>query len=224
MTSYGTATQTCSVCGAAVECTVLMSTNAFGSPDLDLRPPEMERSTISELLHECPQCGYINGNLSNTIEGAKETIESDRYQAIAADAELPEVASRFARFSLLHGADPEAAALALLRAAWVCDDADSTKQAKSFRNQAADILLTLQPFSDSEEQTTIATVLVDILRRAERFEEARSLAASLQEFDGLAANDIVQSVLTYQIRLCDEHDTDCHTVADCEQADCEQAD
>lgn len=37
----------CAVCGKESEQITLASTNTFGSPDLDLRPPEMKRSTMS---------------------------------------------------------------------------------------------------------------------------------------------------------------------------------
>lgn len=40
----------CAVCGAKSRYNVIASTNTFGGgPDLDLRPPEMERSTMPYL-------------------------------------------------------------------------------------------------------------------------------------------------------------------------------
>jgi hypothetical protein len=47
----------CAVCGIATEYTSIGSTNAFGSPDLDTRPPEMQRSTIFAWVQRCPECG-----------------------------------------------------------------------------------------------------------------------------------------------------------------------
>ncbi|MBR4908658.1 MAG: hypothetical protein IKZ43_06585 [Acidaminococcaceae bacterium] len=38
----------CAVCGAEQEFYGIASTNSFGSPDLDLRPPEMQRSTMEQ--------------------------------------------------------------------------------------------------------------------------------------------------------------------------------
>jgi hypothetical protein len=125
MTTYGSEEQTCSVCGACVECTTLNSVTTFGSPDLDLRPSETRRSTMDNWLHECTECGYINSNLKHPIEDAKRIIESDPYTAIGSDSQLPR--------------------LALLSAAWVCDDRKNSEQAKSYRDQAADILLAPQP-------------------------------------------------------------------------------
>ena len=217
MTTYGNETQTCSNCGVSVECTILNSTNTFGSPDLDLRPSEMQRSTMHNWLQECSECGYVSGDLTTSTEDAKQIVESDTYSALRAKSELPELARQFERYSLLQHADPETAAVGLIRAAWACDDADNANQGKAYRNQAADILLTLQPCPDDEENTTLAAVLVDVLRRAERFDESKELATSLQSFNAVKANEIVSSVLTYQCKLCDGRDTGCHTIADCEK-------
>ena len=46
-TTLGRIDVTCTVCSAKSEQTVIGSTNAFGAPDLDLRPPEMQRSKCS---------------------------------------------------------------------------------------------------------------------------------------------------------------------------------
>ena len=214
MTTYRSETQICRVCGASVECTILNSTNEFGSPDLDLRPPEMKRSTMDTWLHECPDCGYVSGDLNRPTVGAKATMESEPYAALLADSGIPELARRFARYSLLQHADPETAGVALIRAAWACDDANDAERARAYRTRAADILLTLRPFADGEEQATLAAVLVDVLRRAERFGEAKALATELLSSRTIKANDIVASVLQYQCRLCDDGDAECHNVAE----------
>jgi len=54
MTTLFPQKETCFVCGNTSEHTVIGSTNAFGSPDLDLRPPEMQRSTITHRVQRCP--------------------------------------------------------------------------------------------------------------------------------------------------------------------------
>ena len=57
MTTQSAEECTCAVCGRVSMQGVIMSTNAFGSPDLDLRPPPMERFTIDHWVQECPHCG-----------------------------------------------------------------------------------------------------------------------------------------------------------------------
>jgi endogenous inhibitor of DNA gyrase (YacG/DUF329 family) len=67
MTSYGSKTVKCSVCGQDSEQGIIMSTNSFGSMDLDMRPPEMERSSMDLWLQECPHCGYVANSLETPI-------------------------------------------------------------------------------------------------------------------------------------------------------------
>ena len=142
-------------------------------------------------LRECSKCGYVSGDLTAAIEDAQQILESYRYRAFNANSQLPELARRFEKYSLLQHADPETAAVALIRAAWACDDADTANESKAYRNLAVEILLTLQPCPDDEDHTTLATALVDVLRRAEGFGESTELATSLQSFSAVEASGIV---------------------------------
>lgn len=214
MTSYADEDQTCAQCGHVTGCQVLMSTNTMGGPDLDLRPAEMQRSTMIAWLQECPRCRFVNGNLSDSIDGARAIIDSDEYQATLTDTDVPELALRFVRDSLLHSDDRATAGDSLLRAAWVCDDHGTSEQAASFRNRAANLLLELRPFADDDEQVTLGTALVDILRRASRPADAKELATTLLGSQTAANNDIISNVLGFQIRLCDEGDDSCHTIGE----------
>jgi hypothetical protein len=108
----------------------------------------------------------------------------------------------------------EASGIALIRAAWACDDEKANLLAQCFRNKAADILLKLELFEDTDEVPTLAVMLVDVLRRSSRFEEARKLIANLTSFVTVTSNPIVLSVLKYQSFLCENGDVSCHTVAD----------
>ena len=69
----------CHHCGRKSQHNVLGSTNAFGSPDLDLRPPEMQRLTMEGWLQLCPHCGYCAPDLSEE-EGNLSAIEAPEYQ------------------------------------------------------------------------------------------------------------------------------------------------
>ena len=82
MTTYGFNKVSCSVCGAATKQQVLMSTNSFGPPDLDLRPAEMERSTMSCWLQECPNCGFVSNDLGKPEKGAQKVLTTERYRAM----------------------------------------------------------------------------------------------------------------------------------------------
>ena len=214
MTSFAHKVYECAICGGFVECSILGSTNTFGSADLDLRPPEMMRSTMDVWLQECLNCRYVNSDVSKAVNNAKAIMETDEYKSIVNDSSIPQLARRFAQYSLLQRTDVEASGIALIRAAWACDDEKANLLAQCFRNKAADILLKLELFEDTEEVPTLAVMLVDVLRRSSRFEEARKLIANLTSFGTITSNPIVLSVLKYQSFLCENGDVSCHTVAD----------
>ena len=54
MTTLDKAIVTCAICGEDAEQIEIGSTNAFGSPDLDLRPPPMKRQTMAFWMQACP--------------------------------------------------------------------------------------------------------------------------------------------------------------------------
>ena len=214
MTTYRDEPQTCAICGKLVPCFVLDSTNSFGSPDLDLRPAEMERSTMDAWLHECPQCRYVNGDLEQSMPNAKTIVESSEYQQIANDAQIPQTARKFACFALLNADDINTSGIALIRSAWVCDDEGCSDRAVAYRSQAANLLLSMQPPEFDEHVESLATALVDVLRRALRFSEAKELAETLLSLQTESANETIGVILRYQCRLCESKDAACYTVAD----------
>ena len=71
----------CPICNTIFEIYLLMSTNSMGSPDLDLRPPEMQRSTMDSWVHECPGCGYASVDFDLKPSVTREFIESESYQS-----------------------------------------------------------------------------------------------------------------------------------------------
>ena len=70
----------CAMCGSTNEYNELASTNTFGSPDLDLRPAEMRRSTMPLWVQECPECGYVSKKVSDPSHVTREWLEFERYQ------------------------------------------------------------------------------------------------------------------------------------------------
>ena len=81
MTQIHEIEEECSVCGENSEQLVLISTNSWGYPDLDLRPPEMQRSTMNVWIQECPHCGYVAGKLTDELQIPKEFLKSDEYNS-----------------------------------------------------------------------------------------------------------------------------------------------
>ena len=215
MTTYGFNEVSCSVCGAVTKQQVLTSTNSFGSPDLDLRPPEMKRSTMSCWLQECPNCGFVSNDLGEPEKGAHEVLTTERYRAMrqaagpsgALNSPMPEAIPP-GRGSRKHGR----AAEHVLWAAWAADDADDPS-ATEWRSKAADLFLAAAsalPIG-SKELMIMRTRTVDILRRAGRWEEAVDLADKILKHD---IDPTIRSVVEFGRGLAQSQERSTHTVQD----------
>lgn len=204
----------CACCGHQSRHLVMGSTNQMGSPDLDLRPPEMERSTMDCWLQECEMCHYTAPDLKAAPPAqAKYIVASAAYGAVLNDSQYPGLARRFLAYALLmdHSAD-QAAGLARLHAAWVCDDAGLGPQAIRCRSEAAQTLLRTKPFEDSSEAIARGTIVVDVLRRARLFDQAEKERVDLLALD--SASGIVRDVLEFEGELIRQQDDVRYTVAD----------
>lgn len=213
MTTYFESSATCGHCGKPSKHHVLGSTNSFGSPDLDLRPPEMQRSTMGAWLQECPHCRLVAPELAEPL-GKPARIASPEYLALLEDASRPPLARRFLAFGLLcDGVHPKDAGYARLHAAWICDDAGRTDQAVDCRRQAAACWEPLRPFRPGEAGLTDGLVLLDILRRCGASPAAAALADELATRPD--ASGVPLQVLEFQRRLLAAGDRAAHTIAEC---------
>ena len=211
MTTLAKRTVACGSCGRLSDQTVLNSTNAFGSPDLDLRPPEMQRSTMPFWLQRCPHCGYCAPELEKAPADPRVLV-SEPYRSALQRGDVPELAQRFLAYALtLSPSDPAAAGQVLLRAAWVCDDARRHEQADECRRRAAEMFKQRKPFS-GEEGVTIGAVLVDVLRRAGQFADAKSECSAL--LGAPEVSGLLRDVLEYQQRLIEREDRRAHSVSE----------
>ena len=170
-------------------------------------------------FQECQSCHYVSVDLSRESDNAKSIVDSEEYQALIADSALSKIARRFVFCSMLNGQNREITGTALLRAAWVCDDDGDQEQATEFRNRSAETLRQLQPFEDSEEQATTATMLIDVLRRAGRFEEAGKLANQLLKFKAVKRSEVMLAVVKFQIGLCESNSSECRKIEDAVKAE-----
>lgn len=132
----------CYVCGKISEQTVLASTNQFGAPDLDLRPPEMARSTMSWWLEKCPYCGYVANDLSKQTTITKEWLKNNQYSSCDNRNFTCSLAETFYKHYLINVANnnSKSAFYAVLHTAWVCDDADDVDNAIHCRKKALEEL------------------------------------------------------------------------------------
>ncbi len=213
MTRLSQVKVTCGLCGHRSRQTRLLSTCVFGSPDLDLRPPPRQRSILRLSVQACPSCGYVAPAIKRADAVARETVETDAYQALRVGPLGETLAGRFLRAALIarHRDDLGQAGEMTLYAAWTADDDGDDDQARAWRSDAADLigraLETMDP--DAEVTGHTATRLVDVLRRAGRFDETKSLADHLLTRD---LDPVLTAVLTFERHKAEAGDTACYTV------------
>lgn len=234
MTTYYHENRTCALCGQSSEHLRLGSTNAFGSPDLDLRPPEMNRSTMEQWIEECPHCGYsyttidvkVAGvdSLSQLLAEMDETPASQLWRRLFNEYPLktertaaPEntLVRRFltaSKIAQIAGSADEAAHYALC-AAWAADDNNDFATASICRDRTAEFLrgIWLETDQPSEIRTVNATRLTDVLRRAKHWDEAIALCEQLLAGD---LDETIRAVLTFQREASVKKDAACYTIAE----------
>ncbi len=212
-TTLGRIEVACAVCSAKSEQTVIGSTNTMGAPDLDLRPAEMQRSTMEFWVQECPHCGYCAGDLAQGTPAEAAVVKSPAYQSQLKNPLFPPLANRFLCAMLLSDQSGriESALRSAHCAAWACDDADKTAEAKQARTAALERLRKLKSEGKSlyGQKGADAVLLSDLARRISDFESA---VASAREGLALAPESIVAAVLALEIRLAEQKDAGRHTL------------
>ena len=210
----------CAVCGKRSEIMVLASTNQFGTPDLDLRPPEMARSSMVLWVYRCAGCGYCASRLDVGDANLLTFLQCEKYQAQLADSEMPRLAVSFLCKSMIDERMEELgeAAWALIHAAWACDDSDSEVPSRECRARAAEML----GRAEAEGQTVCQdpeegwAVQVDLLRRAGKMSVGREVAEAKREVVG---DGPVRKALDFQLELILRQDTRCHTLDEALRSD-----
>ena len=208
MTTYSEQTVKCRLCNHSQTVYLLGSCSSFGSPDLDTRPAEMARSAIMSMLQVCPECGFASFDISNDVgdtEAAKnllasfpksETMSDDYYKA-------GEIARQISN-------DHGDAFVYYLRAAWSADDEKDAQKAKEMRSLALKekMILLKSVKTPAVEDYLQAS---DIARRAEEFDEAADLIASL---DGKEMKPFIRNLVAFEKELIEQKDTACHSVSE----------
>jgi len=179
MTTLYTTKKICVVCNNLSDQTGIGSTNALGSPDLDTRPPEMKRSTISHWVEKCPYCGYCNSSIEDTERGLEEIIYSSEYRTIVENKNYSELANSFLCRSYIYEYlwNLPVSIWSQIHAAWAFDDAEDKQQAKVCRIKAFSLMEKLWNEDKllMEEKGGDYILAIDLLRRSEKFDEANDL-------------------------------------------------
>lgn len=205
----------CSLCGKKTEYACISSTSAFGSPDLDTRPPKVKRQTIFAWVQRCPKCGYCAWDISTAHPEAQVVIIGKEYKDQLKDPAYPELAASFLCKAILDRETKEfaAATWALIHAAWVCDDSEQTEEAMVCRQKAADMLLIAEEHNQqvARPDGVSTAILADLLRRSGQFEQARKTIEARRD---IITEDLVARIIDFETDLLDRNDIACHTIGE----------
>ena len=204
----------CPVCDVEFETSELMSTNEIGSPDLDLRPPEMRRSTMYNRITECPSCGYSSYGMPEDVND-KEFIKSSKFINCEGVESISDRSKPFYRAYLISRNEgrKEEEFDNLLRCIWSCDDEGDDENAKSLRIKACELLNEIldnfEKHKNLGDKSTIWIMKSDLMRRSGQFEEL------IDEYkDSKFEEELLNDIIKFQIEKSKEKDTGCYTVED----------
>lgn len=239
MTMHFISTANCVICGEECHNPVLASTNAFGTPDLDLRPPPMQRHTMGTWVQCCRDCGFVAAD----IEQNPYSVDQSTIQALLQRPDYPPMGQpdgtwqlgNFERQALLEqwAGSRAAEADAWRHAAWCADDgalyalesaADPALylgMAQRFRRETirATLAMLAVPTADfgDEQQFHARVRLVDALRRVGDFNATAALCDELFATGGeavLGPAAVIGHILTFQRAKAQAHDIACYRISD----------
>lgn len=199
----------CAICKKSSKQVQIKSTNAFGSSDLDSRPPQMQRSTMVYWIEVCPSCGYVAATIDEPTKISADFIEQERYQTCDFIEFESGLAKQFYRYYLINLELKlyQEAFLAVLHAAWACDDVLDRENAKTCRKLALDLIDNID--SQQEEKENFLLIKVDLLRRTGQFEQLLNICQTAS-----FSNDMTKQILFFQKNRAQIKDTNCYTIKD----------
>ena len=214
MTTFVEKEAVCGACGETVEVTLMGSTNRFGYPDLDLRPPEMMRSTMWMWLKECTNCGYCAEDIGEIEPEEKAIVLGDSFIKLRQSiGDLDDMARRFraAAFIAAERGFHASAFQHTLHEAWAHDDCQDTVRASAARLNAVDHINQAHrnQIRLYDEDGADAAMVAELLRRAGEFQ--RSEIKCRAALDDECA-DHVRQTLGFELDLCSVRDAGCHTM------------
>ena len=208
MSTFGSKKIVCALCGKESEFNIIMSTNEFGSRDLDTRPAEMRRSTMSLWVQECPECGYISSNVSDKTSINREYLNSVAYKTCDSTDFKSGLAQRFYKKYMINLVDNDVkgAFWASLHAAWASDDASDFNNAKQCRKKS---LALIEKMEDYADKNMLYAMKADLLRRSDQFDEV----VKLYEVS-CVEDEHLDQIIKFEVERAKANDNKCYTIED----------
>ena len=208
MTTFAKNMTCCSVCGSAVESTVVISTNSFGASDLDMRPAPMMRWLINTWVQKCPECGYAAQNINDPCPVSRYFLNTESYKTCAGikfKGDLP--IAFFQQAMIAHDAKKtEEEFNALKYAAWACDDLGDSENAVKMRSMA---LVPLERLLQNKHKDDMFIVHADMMRRAGLFSRV------IFEYENKELEDeLLNQLLHFEVQKAHEEDDAVYKVSD----------
>lgn len=222
MTTYRETTLTCPACGNTDAYTALMSTNAFGSADLDLRPPPMERNTMHAWIRCCQKCSCCFQDHTTKEDLNLENMQSEVFIQTRKDESLPDLAKSFACFAILTK-EYDRESIAWLQSAWVCDDTEQETHAREFRKKAYQIIAQNYQHGSQHRAANYQSnpekglMALDLLRRSQDYERAKEIidtVAKAVDNSNDPNKKIMASVVRFQSEKINALDARTYTIQD----------
>ena len=201
----------CSVCGKTSEQPVILSTNNFGYPDLDTRPPEMYRSTMNTWILECPHCGYVAKNLEEELKINEDYLKSNKYKTCNVINFKSDLSKNFYKRYLIESENSEDinAYFALLYCAWACDDSEDLENSKFTRQLAIELAdkIIKDNKNSNDDVENLIVMKADLLRRTGEFNQL------IKDYEKLTLKDeLLNKIIKFQVEKAYEKDNKCYTV------------
>jgi len=192
----------CGVCGASVR-PAFRAPPPEIAPDLDMRPGEPTRSTLTDWIQVCSKCRAAAPDLAILPPGARAVVESDAYKALTTST-LEETLP-FRRWALIceRTGDRSNHAEALLQAAWAADDAAEMTEASKLRTEVAALW-------EGTNDLELGLRRVDVLRRAGSFDHASAWADRLAQ---TSHEESARSILDFQKARIEARDIGRHLIS-----------
>lgn len=161
-------------------------------------------------IQECPECGYISEEVSDLSDVTIEWLQSEKYLTCDGIQFVSTLAKQFYKYYLINLEDknPEDAFLAVLHAAWACDDKNDDINAKHCRELAIPLATELIN-GNHENKDDIMVMRADLMRKAGQFEALAAEYASVK-FD----EELLNQILGFEIEKAKIKDTACYRVED----------
>lgn len=202
----------CVMCGHVNTVTILTQATTEGSADLDSRPPEKRRSAMPLWVHKCDKCKAVFSVYETTPQVETSFLYTQKYENCAGIAGLPALAQSFVRIALIyeHVGDVKKAGNYFLNAAWCCDDEKLDVNARLCRVEALRCWNEMDARElNKRELPEFQLKILDTLRRAEYFKEAKQFAKCIQTND-----ENMKQVIAFEISKSIGKDRSCYTLAD----------